>query len=72
MTDEELLAATVAAHRAARGAPLARVGQRHTGERHITDHTDAYARHGAEWCSLADEVDRRGLKQPIIDEVSHD
>lgn len=44
---------------AAHNAPMARIGQRHTGERHITDHTDAYARHGAEWCRLADEADRR-------------
>lgn len=69
MTDDELLLKTAEAHRRARDASPASIGERHTGERHILHHTDGYARFGAEWCQLADEVDRRGLKQPMIDEA---
>jgi hypothetical protein len=72
MTDSELLEQTKAARRASHDAPLARTsdenkGGKPTGKRFISDHTNAWAMRSREWCRLADEVDRRGLVQPVMD-----
>lgn len=72
LSDDDLLRRTLAARRAAHDAPLARVsevnkGGKPTGKRFISEHTDAWARSSREWMRLADEVDRRGLNQPIPD-----
>ncbi len=67
MTDEELLAATLAARRAAHDAPLNPYRLDANGHRWVEPVTTAFAMHGSRWADLAAEVDRRGLKQPIPD-----
>lgn len=72
MTDDQLLVATLAARRAAHDAPLAEIYEinkdgKPTGVKGISNHTNTYALRAAEWMALANEVDRRGLKQPVPD-----
>ena len=72
MTDEDLLNATLAARRAAHDAPFAAFSTENkngkpTGKHFLDDHTTAWSDRSREWMKLADEVDRRGLRQPIPD-----
>lgn len=72
MTDEKLLAATLAARRRAHDAPLASFAAENkngkpTGHYFLDNHTTAFARHAEEWSRLAVEVTRRGLSQPTPD-----
>ncbi len=64
MTDEKLLADTARAHKMAHDAP--RNLFRNADGSSSLGNSAAWARWSAEWCRLADEVDRRGLKQPAI------
>lgn len=70
LSDQELLARTLAARRLAHDAPMAAVSEinkfgKPTGKRFVSNHTDAWAATSREWMRLADEVDRRGLQQPV-------
>jgi hypothetical protein len=56
MSDEELLAKAAEARRAAWDAPKSDTG----------NPSYAWARTSREWMTLANEIDRRGLKQPDI------
>lgn len=72
MTNGTLLTRTLEARRAAHDAPLAQIyevnkGGKPTGQKHISQHTSAWADRSREWMDLANEVDRRGLKQPVPD-----
>jgi hypothetical protein len=62
VSDEDLLAQTRAAREAAHNVPLAGIGERHTGERHILHPTSTWAIRSREWMRLMDECERRGLK----------
>lgn len=64
MSDEELLKATAAARRAAHEAPK-NLFRNADGSGSLGNST-AWADQSREWMRLADEVDRRGLKQPEI------
>jgi hypothetical protein len=66
MTDSELLAATAAARKAAHDAPFSEWSLDHQGHTRVFNHTYAWAERSREWMKLADEVDRRGLKQPAL------
>jgi hypothetical protein len=66
MTDEELLAATVAARKAAHDAPFCEYSLDKQGHTRLLNHTYAWSERSREWIRLADEVDRRGLKQPSL------
>ena len=67
MDDEQLLAATKAARRAAHDAPLNPYRLDANGHRWVAHDSRAWADRSREWCELANEVDRRGLKQPEMD-----
>lgn len=63
MTDYfEMAAECERLRKLAHEAPLAKIGERHTGERHILAHTSAWARLGNEWikaCELRDSMKDR-------------
>lgn len=70
LTDDELLKATAAALKAAHEAPMAMFCTENkdgkpTGHHFLENHTRAWADRSREWMELADEVDRRGLIQPV-------
>lgn len=67
MTDEELLARAKAARRAAHDAPLNPYRLDADGHRWASMDSNAWADRAREWHELANEVDRRGLKQPEMD-----
>ena len=64
MTNENLLEAVKVARQRMHDAPLAEWSKDHKGHSAIVHHTSAWAYHSKEWMRLANEVDRRGLKQP--------
>ncbi len=41
----------------AHSAPLAKIGERHTGERHILEHTSAWAKDGDRWVKACEQRD---------------
>lgn len=65
MTNEDLLKATLAARRAAHDAPLNPYRLDHDKHRWVEPQSTAWSDRANDWMKLADEVDRRGLKQPI-------
>lgn len=65
MTNEQLLKATAHARRLAHDAP--RNLFRNADGSASLGNSNAWARWSAEWCRLANEVDRRGLQQPSLD-----
>lgn len=72
LSDQELLERTKAARHAAHDAPLAMFctenkNGKPTGHHFLDNFTYASADRSREWCALADEVDRRGLPQPVMD-----
>jgi hypothetical protein len=66
MTDADLLARTHEARKAAHEAPFAEWSMDHRGHSAIVNHTSAFAARSREWIELANEVDRRGLPQPVL------
>lgn len=42
----------------AHSSPLAKIGERHTGERHILEHTNAWAKDGNRYVQACDELER--------------
>lgn len=65
-SDEELLKQTLAARRRAHNAPLATYHEDHDGHKWVEGAT-TWGTASLAWSELADEVDRRGLPQPIPD-----
>jgi hypothetical protein len=64
MTDEELLQATARARKAMHGVPMNPYRLDADGHRWVENTSTAWADRSRDWMRLADEVDRRGLKQP--------
>lgn len=66
MSDKDLILKTKAARKVAHEAPLGEVTDinkhgKPTGERFITNHTNAYSHRANEWAVLSDECIRRGI-----------
>lgn len=66
LSDSALLGRTKEARRAAHAAPFAEWSMDHRGHSAIINHTSAWATRSREWMDLANEVDRRGLPQPVL------
>lgn len=64
MTDEELLRRTIEARMAMHNTPMNPYRLDADGHRWVEPISKAWADTSREWMMLADEVDRRGLKQP--------
>jgi hypothetical protein len=67
LTDEALLSRTKIARKAAHDAPLNPYRLDADGHRWVQHDSSAWADRSREWCELANEVDRRGLPQPVMD-----
>lgn len=67
LTDDELLARTKAALRAMHDAPLNPYRLDADGHRWVQHDSRAWADRSRDWCELANEIDRRGLAQPVMD-----
>lgn len=67
LDDQQLLAATLAARRATHDVPLNPYRLDADGHRWVEMQSNAWASSSREWMQFADEVDQRGLPQPIPD-----
>lgn len=67
LSDDALLAATLTARRAAHDAPLNPYHLDHDRHRWVEPQSRAWAASADDWMALANEVDKRGLQQPIPD-----